>query len=40
MKFCFRLGKTIAKTATMLKEAFKDEAIGTTCVYKRFSHFK
>jgi len=40
VKFCFLLRKTIAKTVTMLKEAFKDEAMGTTRVYKRFSRFK
>jgi hypothetical protein len=40
VKFSFLLGKTIAKTVTMLKEAFKDEAMGTTRVYEQFSLFK
>ena len=40
VKFCFRLGKTAAETVTMLKETFKDEAMGKTQVYERFIHFK
>jgi hypothetical protein len=31
-KLCFLLGKTAAETVMMLKEAFKDEAMGTTQV--------
>ena len=38
VKFCFLLGRTTAQTGTILKEAFKDEAMGTTRVYKWFSH--
>jgi hypothetical protein len=33
-------GKTAAETVTKLKEAFKDNAIGITPVYKCFKHFK
>ena len=36
----FPLGKTAANTATMLQEAFKDEAIGKTQVYVWFNRFK
>ena len=36
----FPLGKTAAKTATMLQEAFKDAAMGKTQVYMWFNHFK
>jgi hypothetical protein len=38
--FFFHLGKTAAETVAMLKEAFKDEAMGKTQVYERFIHFK
>jgi histone-lysine N-methyltransferase SETMAR len=34
------LGKTAAETVTMLKEAYKDEAMGKTQVYKWFNHLK
>jgi len=40
VKFCFLLGKTVAETVMMLKEAFKDEAMGITQVYEWFNHFK
>jgi hypothetical protein len=41
VKFCFLLGKTAAETVMMLKETFKDEAMGTTQVYKGwFHHFQ
>jgi hypothetical protein len=40
VKFCFLLGKTAAETVTMLKEAFKDEAMGKTQVYEWFNSFK
>jgi hypothetical protein len=40
VKFCFFLGKTAAETVTMLKEAFKDEAMGQTQVYEWFNRFK
>jgi hypothetical protein len=28
IKFCFLLGKTAAETVTMLREAFKEEALS------------
>jgi hypothetical protein len=40
VKFCFLLEKTAPETVTMLKEAFKDEAIGKTQVYEWFKVFK
>ena len=30
LKFCFLLGKTAAETVTLLKETFKDAAMGKT----------
>jgi hypothetical protein len=30
VKFCFLLGKTAAETVTILKEDFRDEAMGKT----------
>ena len=38
--FCFLLGKTAAETVTMLREAFKEEALGQAGVYEWFSRFK
>jgi hypothetical protein len=40
VKFCFLLGKTAAETVTVLKEAFKDDAMGKAQVYEWFNHFK
>jgi len=40
IEFCFLLGKTAAETATMLREAFKEEALSQARVYKWFSWFK
>jgi len=40
IKFCFLLGKTAAETVTMLREAFKEEALGQARVYEWFSRFK
>jgi hypothetical protein len=40
VKFCFCFGKPTTETVTMLKEAFKDDAMGKTEVYKWFNHFK
>jgi hypothetical protein len=40
VKFCLLLGKTAAETVTMLKEAFKDEAVGETQVQEWFNCFK
>ena len=34
------MGKTAAETITICKEAYRDEAMGKTQVYKWFSHFK
>ena len=39
VKFCFLLGKT-AETVTMLREAFKEEALSQARVYEWFSRFK
>ena len=40
IKFCFPLGKTAAETVTMLREAFKEEALSQAKVYEWFSQFK
>jgi len=40
IKFCFLLGKTAAETVTMLREAFKEEALSQARVYKWFPRFK
>jgi len=40
MKFCFLLGKSAAETVLMLQEAFKEEALIKTQVYKWYSRFK
>jgi len=40
IKFCFLLGKTAAETVTMLREAFKEEAMSQARVYEWFSLFK
>jgi len=40
IKFCFILGKTAVETVTMLREAFKEEALSQARVYKWFSQFK
>jgi hypothetical protein len=40
VKLCFLVGKTAAETVTVLKEAFKDEAMGKTQVYKWLNRFK
>jgi len=34
IKFCFLLGKTAAETVTMLREAFKGEALSQARVYE------
>jgi hypothetical protein len=34
------LGKTAVEPYTVLKEAFKEEAMGKTQVYQWFNHFK
>jgi hypothetical protein len=39
-KFCFPLGKTKAENVTVLKEAFKEEAMGKTPVHEWFNHLK
>jgi len=40
IRFCFLLGKTAAETVTMLREAFKEEALRQARVYEWFSRFK
>jgi len=40
VKFCFLLGKSAAETVLMLQEAFKEEALSRTQVYKWYSRFK
>ena len=40
VKFCFLLGKTAAETVTVLREAFKEEALSQARVYGWFSRFK
>jgi len=37
VKFCFLLGKTAAETVTMLRGAFKEEALSQARVYEWFS---
>ena len=44
-RVCFKiffplLGKTAAETVTMLREAFKEEALSQARVYEWFSRFK
>jgi len=40
IKFCFLLGKSAAETVLMLQEAFKEEALSRTQVYKWFTFQK
>jgi len=40
IRFCFLLGKTAAETVTLLREAFKEEALSQARVYEWFSWFK
>jgi len=40
IRFCFPLGKTAAETVTMLREAFKEEALSQARVYEWFPQFK
>ena len=40
VKFCFLLGRTAPETVTILKKAFKDEAMGKTQVYEWSDGFK
>ena len=40
IRFCFLLGKTGAETVTMLRVAFKEEALSQARVYEWFSRFK
>jgi len=37
IKFSYLLGKTAAETVTMLREAFKEEALSQARVYEWFS---
>lgn len=40
IKFCFKLGKTAAKTHQMLKQAFGDNSLGQTQTYDWYKRFK
>jgi hypothetical protein len=40
INFCFKLGKSVAKTHQMIKQAFGDDALGQTQTYDRFNRFK
>ena len=40
IKICFLLGKSAAETVLMLQEAFKEETLSRTQVYKWYSRFK
>jgi hypothetical protein len=40
IKFCFKLGKSVAKTHQMIKQAFGDDALGETQTYDWFNRFK
>jgi hypothetical protein len=40
IKFCFKLGKSAAKTHQMIKQAFGDEALGQMQTYDCFNRFK
>jgi len=40
IKFSYLLGKTAAETVTMLREAFKEEALSQARFYEWFSRFK
>jgi hypothetical protein len=40
MKFCFKLGKSAAKTHQMLKQAFNDGTLSETQTYDSFNRFK
>jgi hypothetical protein len=40
LKLCFLLGKTAVEPVTLLKEAFKNEAMSKTQVYQWFNNFK
>jgi hypothetical protein len=40
IKFCFRLGKSAAKSTQRIKQAFDDDALGQTQIYDWFNRFK
>jgi len=40
IKMCFLLGKTAAETVTILREAFKEEALSQARVYEWVCRFK
>ena len=40
IRFCFLLGKIAAEIVTMLREAFKEDALSHARVYEWFSRFK
>lgn len=40
IKFCFRLGKTATQTLSLIKEAYKDEALSKAQVFRWHSEFR
>jgi len=40
MKFCFKIGKTAAKTYQLLQQAYGEDAMGRTQVFVWFRRFK
>ncbi|PNF42428.1 hypothetical protein B7P43_G10554 [Cryptotermes secundus] len=40
IKFCFKLGKTAAETHQMLKQAFGENSLAQTQIYKWYKRFK
>jgi hypothetical protein len=40
IEFCFKFGEMAVETHKMLKEAFRDNALGQTHTYKEFKHLK
>jgi hypothetical protein len=40
IKFCFKFGKSVAKSHQMIKQAFGDDALGQTQTYDWFNQFK
>jgi len=40
VKFCFVLGKTAAETITILRDAFKEDALSQARVYEWSPRFK
>ena len=40
IKFCCKLGKSVAQTHQMVKQAFGDDALGQTQTFNWFNQFK